>query len=119
MSVKLTRKVALLWGEFGHVLLHVDDAHVGAVLLGDAEEFHNTLVVLDVAVDQDEKKFTLESFSGFGVGSVDGIVVRGRFGSEKEIVLFQITTEDLWCGFVREFVDKWKLFGLDESNQSF
>ena len=58
-SVKLTRKVALLWGEFGHVLLHVDDAHVGAVLLGDAEEFHNTLVVLDVAVDQDEKKFTL------------------------------------------------------------
>ena len=60
-SAKLTGKVALLWGELGHVLLHVDDAHVGAVLLGDAEEFHNTLVVLDVAVDQDEKEFTLNS----------------------------------------------------------
>ena len=60
-SGKLTGKVALLWGELGHVLLHVDDAHVWAVLLGDAEEFHNTLVVLDVAVDQDEKEFTLNS----------------------------------------------------------
>ena len=61
-SEKRTGKVALLWGEFGHVLLYVDDAHVGAVLLGDAEEFHNTLVVLDVAVDQDEEKFTLNNF---------------------------------------------------------
>ena len=41
-----------------------------------------------------------------------------RFSSEKKIVLFQVTTEDLWSGLVREFVDKWKLFSLDESSQS-
>ena len=56
---KLTGKVGLLWGEFGHVLLHVDDAHVWAVLLGNTEEFHNTLVVLDITVNQNEKEFAL------------------------------------------------------------
>ena len=60
-------EVVLLRGEFGHVLLHVDDAHVGAVLLGDAEEFHNTLVVLDIAVNQNEKELALEFLGGGGV----------------------------------------------------
>merc|ERR1739838_406141 len=106
--------VGLLWGEFGHVLLHIDNTHVWAVLLSNTEEFHNMLVVLDITVNQDEKKFTLEFLGGGGVISHNGV----GLGGKEQVVLFQITTEDLWGGFVGELVDKSKLLLLDELDKS-
>ena len=116
-SEKRTGKVALLWGELGHVLLHVDDAHVGAVLLGDAEELHNALVVLDVAIDQNEQELALEVLGGGGVVGEDGVEVGGGLGGEEEIVLLQVTTEDLGGGLVGELVDKGQLLLLDEAGK--
>ena len=55
-------EVVLLRGEFGHVLLHVNDAHSGARFIGDAEKLHHALVVINVAVDQNEKQFALNQF---------------------------------------------------------
>merc|ERR1719454_828328 len=79
--------------------------------------FHDALVVLDIAINQDEKQFALELLGGGGVVGHDGVEVGGGFGGEEEIVLFQVTTEDLWCGLVGELVDKGQLLLLDELDQ--
>merc|ERR1719454_1057515 len=79
--------------------------------------FHDALVVLDIAINQDEKQFALELLGGGGGVGHDGVEVGGGFGGEEEIVLFQVTTEDLWRGLVGELVDKGQLLLLDELDQ--
>lgn len=59
----------------------------------------------------------LEFLGGGGVVGHDGVEVGGGLGGEEEIVLFQITTEDLWRGLVGELVDKGQLLLLDELDQ--
>ena len=81
------REVSLFWGEFGHVLFHVDDTHVWARFFSDSEEFHDALVVFDIAINQDVQEFAFELLGGLGVSGQDGVVVRGRLGSEQEVVL--------------------------------
>lgn len=105
------------WGVLGHVLLHVDDSHGWAVLVGDAEEFHDSLVVLNIAVDKDEEKLALELLGGFGEVGHDGVVVGGGLGGEEEVVLLEVATEDLGGGLVGEFVDEGELLSTDKGDE--
>ena len=63
------------------------------------------------------KKSYLEFLGGGGVIGQDGVEVSGGLGGKEQVVLFQITAEDLWCGLVGELVDKGKLLLLDELDQ--
>ena len=105
------------WSVLGHVLLHVDDSHRWAVLVGDTEKFHHSLVVFNVAIDEDEKELALVALGGLGVSGHDLVVVGTGLGGEEEIVLFKVAAEDFWGGFVGEFVDESKLLGLDECDE--
>jgi len=107
------------WGILGHVLLHVDDSHGWAVLISDAEEFHDSLVVLNIAVDKDEEKLALELLGGLGEVGDDGVVVGGGLGGEEEVVLLEVTTEDLGGSLVGEFVDEGELLSSDEGDEFF
>lgn len=108
-----------LWRVLGHVLLHVDDSHGWAVLVSDAEEFHDSLVVLNIAVDKDEEKLALELLGGLGEVGDDGVVVGSGLGGEEEVVLLEVTTEDLGGGLVGEFVDEGELLSADEGDEFF
>ena len=107
------------WGVFGHIFLHIDNTHGWAVIVGDSEEFHNSFVIFDITVDQDEKEFALEFFGRLGVCSKNGVEISTRFGGKEQVVLFKITTEDFWGSLVGKFVNEGELFCFDESNKGF
>ena len=69
-------------------------------------------------LNRERKKVYLEFLGGGGVISHDGVEIGGRLGGKEQVVLFQITTEDLWGGLVGELVDKGKLLLLDELDKS-
>ena len=64
-------------------------------------------------------KSYLEFLGGGGVVGQDGVEVGGGLGGEEEIVLLEVTAEDLGGGLVGELVDKGQLLLLDEGSQSF
>ena len=64
-------------------------------------------------------KSYLEFLGGGGVVGQDGVEVGGGLGGEEEVVLLEVTAEDLGGGLVGELVDKGQLLLLDEGSQSF
>ena len=80
---------------------------------------YGTFFVIMLCWNFVQVKSYLEFLGGGGVVGQDGVEVGGGLGGEEEVVLLEVTAEDLGGGLVGELVDKGQLLLLDEGSQSF